>query len=152
MIGGKTALLVLSLMWQNSFLISQATQKTSTCDPVAIDSIPEIGMRHDKILGFSRARGLSGPIDWVGIVPPQKFPQKLKIRRMIVWQDTKTARQPICHIGPDISMQNGINCRQGLPQTPVQLSISFELDTDNPEFLTRELVKYVITDVLCILH
>lgn len=121
------------------------------CDRVAIDSVRgDVGIWRDKIAGFSRARGLTGPIIYVDVVAPAQADSTNKIRRMSLWWGARPMASAICKAGPDIGQRPAVNCAESVPGTQLQLDITFEPEVSrDPEMRTGELVKYVSDDILC---
>jgi hypothetical protein len=133
---------------------SYAGEKASVphvCDHVAIDSVKgDVGIWRNKILGFSRALGLTGPIIYVDVIVPSQADSPEKIRRISLWWGAHLLPTAVCKAGPDIGQKPAINCAESIPGTQLQLDITFEPEgTRDPEMRTNELVKYVSDDVLC---
>lgn len=124
---------------------------THGCDGVSIDSVRgHVGIRHEKIAGLARARGITGPIDYVRIVSPADPNGINKIRRMMLWWDSHPSSVAACKTGPDITMTPGIECSVSIPGTQLRLDVTFELvGAHDTEKRTDELMRYVSTDVLC---
>lgn len=121
------------------------------CDRVAIDSVKtDVGIWHDKIVRFSRVRGLTGPIIYVEIVPPAQSGSTNKIRRMILWWGAQPTAGAVCRSGPDIGQKAARNCSVGIPGTYLQLDVTFEpANTSGVEMRTKDLAKYISNDVFC---
>lgn len=109
----------------------------------------EVGIRHDKIAGFSRMRGLTGPIVYVGILPPTETANKAEVRRMTLWWDDHPSANTFCRVGPDISLKPAINCTQSVAGTQLRLDVTFEPSARDTEMRTSKLAKYVSSDVVC---
>ena len=140
----------LALLPSASFAAEKA-EPAHVCDRVAIDSVKgDVGIWRDKIVGFSRARGLTGPIIYVDVVAPPQSNGANKIRRMSLWWSAHPIANAICKTGPDIGQRPAVNCAQGVPETQLRLDITFEPEgAHDTETRTGELVKYVLGNVLC---
>jgi hypothetical protein len=111
----------------------------------------EVGIWHDKVLGISRMRGLTGPIVWVAIVPPTPSKTDNKVLQMFVWWDTHPTTGAACRAGTDFGQHPSLNCTESISGTPLRLELTFEPTAHKAELQTEELAKYVSDDVLCAL-
>jgi hypothetical protein len=122
------------------------------CDRVALDSVTgDVGIWHDKIVRYSRARGFTGPIIWVEIVSPELSDTDNKILLMFLWWDTHPAAGATCRAGTDFARKPTVNCAESIPGTQLRLELTFEPTAHNAEKQTEKLAQYVISDVLCTL-
>lgn len=124
------------------------------CDLVPLDSLDGYAhLRHDKIVGISRARGRTGPIVWVDVVPPTAMGEVggvSRMRSMRLWWNSHGDVGPLCRIGPDLTMKVGAICGAGIHETDLELIASFDpVSTDIAEARMAELVTYVSEEVLC---
>jgi hypothetical protein len=134
---------------------SSAAEKAApshVCDRVALDSVTgDVGIWHDKIVRYSRARGFTGPIIWVEIVSPELSDTDNKILLMFLWWDTHPAAGATCKAGTDFARKPTVNCAESIPGTQLRLELTFEPTAHNAEKQTEKLAQYVIKDVLCTL-
>jgi hypothetical protein len=121
------------------------------CDRVVIDSVRgDVGIWRDKIAGFSRSRGLTGPIIWVDIVPPALSAADNKILKMFLWWTDHPVAGPVCRAGTDFARKPTMNCSEWIQGTQLRLELTFEPTARNRENQTDKLAKYVSDDVLCV--
>jgi len=132
-------------------LAAEKTEPAHVCDRVTIDSVNgDVGIWRDKIVGFSRMRGLTGPIIYVDLVAPPQSDSANKIRRMSLWWDAHPMANAVCKAGPDIGRRPAVNCAESVPETQLRLDITFEPEgAHDTETRTGELVKYILGEVLC---
>jgi hypothetical protein len=132
-------------------LAAEKAEPAHVCDRVAIASVNgDVGIWHDKIVGFSRLRGLTGPIIYVDVVAPLQSDSANKIRRMSLWWGAHPTASAVCKTGPDIGQRPAVNCAESVPETQLMLDITFEPEgAHDTETRTSELVKYVLGNVLC---
>jgi hypothetical protein len=122
------------------------------CDRVALDSVTgDVGIWHDKIVRYSRARGFTGPIVWVEIVSPELSDTDNKILLMFLWWDNDPAAGATCRAGKDFAQKPALHCAESIPGTQLRLQLRFEPTAHNAEKQTEKLAQYVINDVLCTL-
>jgi hypothetical protein len=106
-------------------------------------------MDSGKIEGFARARGIEGPIDYVGIVVSPRL---------------SAAGVLYINVGGTVSPRSKISCRKvtgvaskrllvcGGTVAPigiVDLTVGFGEDSIDPEAATMDAMYYVVSDVLC---
>lgn len=124
------------------------------CDLVPLDSLDGYAhLRHDKIVGISRARGRTGPISWVDVAPPTATSNVGGIGRMrslsLLW-DSRGDEGPACQVGPDVALGVGVGCGASVPETELAVTASFDpVSIDIAEARMAELVTYVSEEVLC---
>lgn len=145
------ALLAYLALLTPSVSAAEKAEPAHVCDRVVIDSVKgDVGIWRDKIVRFSRARGLTGPIIYVDVVTPPPSGSANRIRRMALWWGAHSIAEAVCKAGPDIGQRPAINCAESIPGTQLQLDITFEPEgAHGTEMQTDELVKYVSDAVLC---
>jgi hypothetical protein len=122
------------------------------CDRVALDSVRgDVGIWHDKIVRYSRARGFTGPIVWVEIASPELSDTDNKILLMFLWWDSDPVAGATCRAGKDFAQKPALHCAESIPGTQLRLQLRFEPTAHNAERQTEKLAQYVINDVLCTL-
>jgi hypothetical protein len=132
--------------------IAQSAAQPHVCDRVTIDSATDdVGIWHDKIVVFSRSRGLTGPIIWVRIVPPEQPDAEGKIREMTLHWDSHPMAGAACSVGIAMDQKPGAMCSESVPGTQLRLSVTFEPSVRSAERQTEKLTKYVSDEVLCTL-
>lgn len=131
-----------------------AATTSSACTRVRIDSVEQpVCVRKSEIAGLARARGLSGPIDYVRIATPASMGQEMHIRRMIILSSAgRTSRDTVvCSSGLDISMAESTQCSVNLSAPQLQLVVTFEPATTlhQAKLFTQQIAKYTMRHVLC---
>jgi hypothetical protein len=132
---------------------SSAAEKappSRVCNRVALDSARgDVGIWHDKIVRYSRARGFTGPIIWVEIVSPELSDTDNKILLMFLWWDTHPGDGATCRAGTNFAQKPTMNCAESIPGTELRLELTFEPNAHNAAAQTEKLTKYITSDVLC---